>query len=293
MMKRKAALLLGMLFLSNLFLPSCSTAVSAVEAARIYLLAKENDAEKLKKAISREPRSAELALEMAVRKDDLTSVEALLKNGASANSLGEKGSAIILVASVTAGPGVCEALIKAGADLDVREKIANNNALINAAIKNRPEIVKVLLQAKSPVDSKNRVGATALMSAADAGGLECVNLLLAAGADPNLRANNGFTTLMDASSSGHLEIVKTLVKKGADINAHLDNGICPVSLAIVDEQPEVLKYLLTQDASLNFTLRDPELIKATGIKVVDPHALADAIGNTTVIGVLRTVESAK
>jgi uncharacterized protein len=68
------------------------------------------------------------------------------------------------------------------------------------------------------INSRNRVGETALIRAARTGQLEIVKYLLENGADVNASRSDGLTPLISASFFGHKEVVEALLNKGADKN---------------------------------------------------------------------------
>ncbi len=80
---------------------------------------------------------------------------------------------------------------------------------------NRPRLIKVLLDAGMPVDSRDKTGLTPLHWAAGYGCIDCVVVLLAAGADPQARRNDGATALHRAAQ----ETAPLLLKAGADPTA--------------------------------------------------------------------------
>jgi len=75
------------------------------------------------------------------------------------------------------------------------------------------------LAAGAAVNSRNRLGESALVIVLKKDRVDLANVLIDAGADVNLAAVNGITPLMAAAYGGHDAIVKRLLAKGADIRA--------------------------------------------------------------------------
>lgn len=85
--------------------------------------------------------------------------------------------------------GAIQQHIKAGTDLNLREPAVGSTPMITAAVFDKPEVVKALIDAGAEVNLKNNEGSTALHSAAFLCRVEIVELLLAKGADKTLKNN--------------------------------------------------------------------------------------------------------
>ena len=79
--------------------------------------------------------------------------------------------------------------IKAGSDLNLREPAVGSTPLITAAVFDRAEVVKALIDAGVDINLQNNEGSTALHTAAFLCRVEIVELLLAKGADKTLKNN--------------------------------------------------------------------------------------------------------
>lgn len=152
-----------------------------------------------------------------------------------------------------------EKLLKAGAET---ENLDNNQttALIIAAGRGFPEIVKMLLAAEARVDGKNEYGLTALIAATDsssgdASQIETVNLLLASGADPNAVTNikgyNCRTALMNPAWYGNVGVIRALIAKKADVNLTCEGGDTPIMFAARQRRIEAVKILLAAGADVS------------------------------------------
>jgi hypothetical protein len=104
-----------------------------------------------------------------------------------------------------------DALINHGADVNAGNA-SGYTALMLAAARGDPDVVRRLLQAHPFVNAQAGDGRTALMIAAESLGqrTDSVRLLLRAGADPTLRDRNGQTAADKIRHSGDAELVALL-----------------------------------------------------------------------------------
>jgi ankyrin repeat protein len=88
---------------------------------------------------------------------------------------------------------------EAGSDMDVAEPSVGSSPLITAAVFNKPEAVKELLEGGADVNFQNREGSSALHTAAFLCRVEVVEILLENGADKTLKNNFGSTALVSVA----------------------------------------------------------------------------------------------
>ena len=86
-------------------------------------------------------------------------------------------------------------LIASGTDVNEIEPGSGSTPLMTAALLDRVEIAKLLLDAGASIDSKNYDGSTALHTAAFFCRTDMVKLLLEKGADKSIRNSSGATAL--------------------------------------------------------------------------------------------------
>jgi len=101
------------------------------------------------------------------------------------------------------------------------------------------------------VNSRNRLGESALVIVLRKDRLDLAQLLLAAGADVNLAAVNGITPLMTAAYAGHVEMVGTLLDKGAAIGATDRLKKNAMTYAAGEGHTAVVKLLLVRGVDPN------------------------------------------
>jgi len=99
------------------------------------------------------------------------------------------------------------------------ENLSTNARFLMAARDADAAALSRELAAGAAINSRNRLGETALIVVLKKDRADLANLLIYAGADVNIAAVNGITPLMAASYGGHDAIVKRLMAKGADLRA--------------------------------------------------------------------------
>ncbi|HEX8072760.1 MAG TPA: ankyrin repeat domain-containing protein [Pyrinomonadaceae bacterium] len=187
-------------------------------------------------------------LVLAAYKGDLLAVRGLLAVGADVNVRDKLVDKTALMEAVSADNlELVRLLVGARADANRRNEYGQT-ALMLLGPKATPELVHTLTGAGARVNAKDKDGETALMYAARWGNAETVRALTEAGARVDARNHDGQTALMLAATVGELENVRALLAAGADMNRRDHDGDTAASLAKAAEHEEVLKLLLTYGA---------------------------------------------
>jgi len=194
-------------------------------------------------------------LMLAAEKGNLRSAEEALVGGADPNARvpGTWLNYTPLHQAVSGGHReIAELLLEHGANPYLEDE--NNDAVLVFARhdKNGPAMLRLLLDWKVPIDSKNSLGVTALMrSMATPGDEKGAALLLEFGADPNLRMEGGITPLMSAAGHPDAKQAVVLIQGGADINAQDDEGNTPLMHVLDSAYTACAKPLLEAGANVN------------------------------------------
>jgi len=130
-------------------------------------------------------------------------IEILLQAGADVAAYDSEGKTALHygVLSRLQDADLVKFLISKGADVEAKDN-KGVTPLILCALERRPQILKVLLDADSPVNAADHDGNTALHAAAKYSWLRGVDLLLKAGADAETRNNKGLTPIGLALNDG-------------------------------------------------------------------------------------------
>ena len=196
------------------------------------------------------------AVYSAIRDNDLTRLQTMLKGGANPNAGDPRGGGTPLM--YTAAVGSVEAitlLLDQGADVNAANSVGatalmwaaadiakvrlllarganvktvsqrGRTALFLAARSDRSaDIVKLLIAAGADVHAADGAKMTILHSAAWGNDTETIRMIVGDGADVNAADFAGFTPLIHAASNRNLDAVRLLLAKGADINARSGDG---------------------------------------------------------------------
>ena len=155
-------------------------------------------------------------------------VEALIKRGANVNLKRYVGDTPLMLAAGSDNVKTVSLLLKAGADPNVKVISPHAGELtpltlaINLSEQHRIEIAEILLAAGAEINPRGTFLMSPLMHAVE--DLEMVKLLIAHGADVNQKNFRGATALMGAAAAGPASVVKYLIEKGADVNARDKDG---------------------------------------------------------------------
>ncbi len=195
-------------------------------------------------------------------------------------------SAVFLLASITAIPvnadissdlidaaavndlAAAQASLEKGADVNAKTFYFGETALMLAAEKDAPVILKAILDAGANVNAKNNVGETTLMYAAKKGNIELVQVLLNKSANVNAKDNNGWTALMYAAFMGNRKTARLLKKSGArDIPAwvkHVDKTL----LDKIEEHDDIKDALPKIEIAYTNDIHQKGLLKGNVVKKV-------------------------
>jgi len=178
-------------------------------------------------------------------------------------------------------------LHKPGVDINAPLNARGSNALSIASLRDRDDIVELLLKNGAAVNALDNKDVSALMLAAGLGHLNIVQLLLNNwGAELNLQDINGNSALSLAAhhpageNSNFPAIVELLINHGAQVN-NLDNSnTTPLIRAASKRNTEIVRILLENGAQVNHQNKygDPALTFAVDNQDIDTIRLLLSYG---------------
>lgn len=206
-------------------------------------------------------------------------VKLLLGAGADGNVSVGSGETALMGCARTGNLTAVAALLAAKVDVDTRESVEQQTALMWAVAQGHADVARLLLQHDADVHARSRVrrlvisrrlqselkygelgrsygtdaeetsigGFTPFLFAARRGDVETAQVLLAAGADLNDRAPDGASALVVAIHSGHGPFAVFLLERGANPNAAAA-GYTALHAAVLAGDVEVVEKLLAHGA---------------------------------------------
>lgn len=164
-----------------------------------------------------------------------------------------------------------EEAIKAGADVNARDKKGNTPMRQILMCRSTVDFLQILLAAGADINEKGGEANESLLMMALSywpdpspnslpEGAECdydiIKFLIESGADVNARDDNGRTALMVAALRRDPEVVRLLLEAGADVNVRDKNGRTALWAASRSQYPETMKILL--DAGIEANVKDKD-----------------------------------
>ncbi len=199
--------------------------------SNIEVTGRVNIAKMLQVAGASEEGLSLIYLNKAAGEGNLSKLENLIKTAVDVNGFDSTGKTALLAAVIANNTDIVSALIKAGANVDLRQYRNDDTPLMEAALRGHTEIVRMLIQA---------------------------------GADVNICRDNRYTALYQAQSNGNPEIIKLLRNSGAknyhEIPVSQWRGIDSIDLndhcVIVNAPIEEVSQALYQIRNANIWQKD-------------------------------------
>ena len=148
-------------------------------------------------------------LRIAAALGDVESVHVLLAQGADADDPDQDGRTAVIEAAWRGYPRIVKSLIDNGANLNATDE-TGKTAVMWAAINGHAPVITNLLAARAPLDERDKEGLSALMRAAWNGHADAVRALLAAKANTGLVDKKGLRAIDYARRSNNRMTVQLL-----------------------------------------------------------------------------------
>jgi ankyrin repeat protein len=202
--------------------------------------------------------SRKTALMLSCQNGHKRVVEILLGKGANPHVLSEWGCNSAVREAVKGGHIEILKLLLRNKSVDANFRLSLGYALIEAAIKGRNDMAKLLLESgvdpnvEGSRESNCSYGRTsALLEAVIEGHTSMVQSLLAKGADINMQSGEtGATALMVAASKGDEAMIKLFLNKGADPNIRDAHGETALDYAQSERHRAIIQPFMSREYHL-------------------------------------------
>ncbi len=188
-----------------------------------------------------------------IQKEDIRKALSLISDRKGINTPDSEGVFPLIAAIEKERVDIVKALMKAGADVQVRDS-CGNTVLINSILHNGLEngITDLLLDSDVDIDAQNKKGETALMCAIERGNVRTSSELLRRGCSVDYQDKDGNTALIRSVLFFLDEtMIRILLQNHADINIRNHHGETALSLAAFFGTREQVGFLLDKGASVN------------------------------------------
>lgn len=225
------------------------------DADGLKIAAEKNTNEKIVKELLKskniEEKEKYAALWISMDNKNIEVFEVLLKATKGENTYQSSTNTTILMRACEKDKtDIVKLLINAGSDVNAKEK-NGMTPLMFACVNGNRQIINKLLEAGSDVNAKSNIGGDALSCAVEKGDKDLVNVLLKAGADANGKGFDGSTILMRACEFNDLDLVNLFIEKKADVNAQNKNGKTALMIACEKGNKDIVNVLLLAGADVN------------------------------------------
>ncbi len=214
----------------------------------------------------------ETLLTFVVRNNQLEAAKILLDKHVSLESTDESGDTALQIAASQGNFVLCELLIKAGANVNARNK--KGETPLHKILRFKPEgltqidqqekIYELLVQQGADVNAKTKVGTSPLHLAATQNTRRIIKDLIARRADINAATKKvKITPFHLIVKYNDPEMVRFFIKNGADIKAKTEAGMTAVHFATSGSKPGNITELLAYRPNLDAVTKSRKFPKET------------------------------
>ncbi|KAL6788675.1 ankyrin repeat-containing domain protein [Trichoderma sp. SZMC 28012] len=171
-------------------------------------------------------------------------------NASEINSVDASGRTPLLHGILNGNVAVVEALLKAGAQLDVTDNLGGT-PLFYAMSYRREAIVRLLLKRGATPISGEKMDTQLFFSAIENADAQVVQLFLDSGFDIESRGLEDQTPLLLALKLKHRDICQVLLDQGANTEIKDEYGYTPLHLAVMQGDTDLVQFLLKNNADVN------------------------------------------
>lgn len=194
--------------------------------------------------------TADMTLETAIRRGDLTAATELLRSGTDANRRGTDGLTPLMIAAGMGRAYMVDLLLTAGADVHAIDPGMGAAALHKAAQSGNPDVIRLILDHGAFIDQQSPVlGNTPLMDAVLHKREDAVGLLLERGGRTTIR-NHWQQSALEIARDDGLETIARLIEARGEADAGRVGSLTLIAAAKANDAGEVAR-LIAAGANLN------------------------------------------
>src|SRR5271154_5591729 len=175
----------------------------------------------------------------------------LLSAGAKADLAAPTGETPLMTCSRSGSVDAVKDLLSHGANVNAKERLQDQTALMWAVAESHPGVVRVLIQHGADVKARSRVTDQVIVREETGARLVCPapEGITAKCIDAETIHKGGSTPLLFAARSGDVESAKLLIAAGANVNDVAPDGNGVLVVAAYSGNGKVAEFLLDKDAA--------------------------------------------
>jgi uncharacterized protein len=192
----------------------------------------------------------------------VATIEKLLAAGANPNIVTTTGKSPLMTCARAGNAAAVKALVTHGANVNAKETLRDQTALMWAVAERHPEVVRILIESGADVHARTRVTYEYIVRVEDRARFVCASAKSGPSSNQALGPNEvcaraelaekgGGTALSFAARAGDLESTRLLVAAGAKLDEAAADGNSALVLAAYSGQGEVAEFLLKKGANPN------------------------------------------
>lgn len=194
--------------------------------------------------------SGDSVLHAGVYGNNATIVDHLIAAGCDVNKVNKKGehplfSAILSRVDIK----IVRALIKAGSNLDLKEKTVQLTSLHEAIIQHYTEAALLLIESGCDINARNGKEQTPLYTACEKGNTQVVERLLSLPGVNTHGAKVSTIPIHVATANNFSHIVQQLIDVNCDFHVMNEKGMTPIMVATNENSTRVAKVLIIMAAT--------------------------------------------
>jgi ankyrin repeat protein len=204
----------------------------------------------------RDRETGDMALFLAVEREQPDIAECLVDAGVSVNSRDTAGCTALFRATRRRHEATIKLLLARGIDADAQNDEGLTAWSANVRLLDK-RILGLLLEAGADPSTRGLQGVSELYTAAKEGDAELVKFMLDSGTNPCVQTEYFWAPIHWAAAYGHVDCVKLLIDAGADVGVKSDQGVTPLDLAAQAEQIAVCEILMRARAETTEDVATP------------------------------------